>query len=237
MMILLLYNYVMELKNTAPGGSDTNRKLSNKITNYWRTEKGKNLLGNVGLVVFFVFIITATFKPAFLIQSYQVDGQSMYPTLSNNDRLIVNKLPLTIAKLTNNPFLPSRGDIIIFNQSGLVYSNDGLRQSSQNDIQKQLIKRVIGLPGERVVVKDGKITVYNQAYPGGFNPDQIGIYTVASPITPGNVDYTLNRDQFFVSGDNRTNSEDSRYFGPINKDKIVAKLVLRILPINKAQAF
>lgn len=215
-------------------------KIQNKISNLWRSVKNKDFFGNVALIIFFIFIVTATFKPAFLIQSYQVDGQSMAPTLQNNDRLIVNKLPLTIAKFTKHPYSPNRGDIIIFNQSGLDFLGGGdtsLNQSIQNSPPKQLIKRVIGLPGERVVVSGGKITVFNKTSPEGFNPDKIGLYTIAAPTTPGSVDYSLNSDQFFVSGDNRTNSEDSRYFGPITKDKILAKLVFRILPINKAHAF
>lgn len=214
-------------------------KSSNKILSWLQSAKNKDYFGNLVLIIFFIFIITATFKPAFLIQSYQVDGQSMFPTLQNNDRLIVNKLPLTMAKLTKHPYSPNRGDIIIFNQSGLDFlsGSDNPNQTPQNIPQKQLIKRVIGLPGERVVVSDGKITVFNQANPKGFNPDQIGLYSIAATVTPGNVDYSLNSDQFFVSGDNRTNSEDSRYFGPITKDKILAKLVFRLLPINKAKAF
>lgn len=213
-------------------------KNSNKISSWLHSIKNKSFVGNLVLAIFFIFIITATFKPAFLVQSYQVDGQSMFPTLQNNDRLIVNKLPLTVAKLTKHPYLPSRGDIIIFNQSGLDFLSGGISdQASQNIPQKQLIKRVIGLPGERVTVSNGKITVYNQANPNGFNPDQTGLYTIAAPVTTGNVDYSLSSDQFFVAGDNRTNSEDSRYFGPIGKDKIIAKLVFRILPINKAQVF
>lgn len=212
-------------------------KNSKKLRSLFQSFKKKDFFSNVALVIFFIFIVTATFKPAFLIQSYQVDGQSMAPTLQNKDRLIVNKLPLTIAKLTKHPYLPSRGDIIIFNLPNQDFLGGQNDQLSKKNTRKQLIKRVIGLPGERIVVKDGKITVYNKSYPNGFNPDQTGLYTITAPTTPGNVDYSLSSDQFFVSGDNRANSEDSRYFGPITKDKILAKLVFRLLPINKAQVF
>lgn len=190
--------------------------------------KWRALVSNLALAALLVFIFAATFKPAFLIQSYQVEGQSMVPTLQNNDRLIVNKLPRSIAHLTKHPYVPHRGDIIVFNQSGLDFNPK---------IQKQLIKRVIGLPGERIVINGGAITVYNQAHPEGFNPDKAGLYQISSPQTPGNVNITLKSDQIFVAGDNRTNSEDSRYFGPITIDKISGKLVLRILPLNKTNAF
>jgi signal peptidase I len=165
----------------------------------------------------------------YAIQSYQVDGESMETTLQNNDRLIVDKAPRTLARLTGHPYIPHRGDIIIFNQANLPDTSFG--QS------KQLIKRVIGLPGEHVVIRDGKITVYNTVHPEGFNPDTATGYKITAPTTQGEVDLVLEKDQIFVCGDNRPNSEDSRYFGPIKANDIVGKLSLRLLPINKAQRF
>lgn len=183
----------------------------------------------VSILLFIVGVLIVYFIiQAFLLRSYQVDGQSMERTLQNNDRLIIDKVPRTIARITGNAYIPHRGDIVVFDQAGSNY--DGAPK-------KQLIKRVIGLPGEQVVIKDGSITVYNQTNPGGFNPDNIGIYHIGTTATPGDIAVTLTADQLFVSGDNRTNSEDSRYFGPITADKIVGKLSLRILPISKAQRF
>jgi signal peptidase I len=166
---------------------------------------------------------------SYIIQSYQVDGESMETTLQNGDRLIVDKAPRTISRITGHSYVPHRGDIIIFNQANLPDTSFG--QS------KQLIKRVIGLPGERVVVKDGKIAVYNDAHPEGFNPDTTTGYKITAATTPGGADTLLGKDQIFVSGDNRPNSEDSRYFGPVNVNDIVGKLSLRLLPINKAERF
>lgn len=164
----------------------------------------------------------------FVVQSYQVDGESMESTLQNNDRLIVNKLPRTVSRITHHQYVPNRSDIIIFNQAGLPGFVG----------EKQLIKRVIGLPGERVVVAEGKITVYNKQSPNGFNPDTTGKYKIDDgKITTGSVDVTLEKNQIFVSGDNRPNSEDSRYFGPIDTNQVVAKLVLRILPLNKVDSY
>lgn len=164
----------------------------------------------------------------FLFRSYQVDGQSMETTLQDNDRLIIDKVPRTIARLNGHAYIPHRGDIIVFNQAGINFSGNK---------EKQLIKRVIGLPGERVVIKNGAITIYSQTNPGGFNPDNIGLYRIDSPATPGDVDVTLTGDQVYVCGDNRTNSEDSRYFGPVTANKIVGKLTLRVLPLSGAQRF
>ena len=185
----------------------------------------KSVLSTLGLFVaaFLIAILLNTF----VIQSYQVDGESMQPTLMNDDRLIVNKIPRTIARIDGHQYVPHRGDIIIFNQTGLPGFTG----------QKQLIKRVIGLPGDRVVVADGRITIYNTGHPDGFNPDTTGDYRIAAPTTVGSVDLTLRSNELFVCGDNRGNSEDSRYFGPINTDAVVAKLVLRILPLNQVKSF
>lgn len=185
----------------------------------------RTVLSTVGL--FLSAFLIAILLNTFVIQSYQVDGESMQNTLMNNDRLIVNKVPRTISRITGHQYIPKRGDIIIFNESGLPgYTGT-----------KQLVKRVIGLPGERVVVNNGKITIYNSQHPDGFNPDTAGIYHIDQTITPGSVDVTLKNNQLFVCGDNRENSEDSRYFGPIQTDQVVAKLVLRILPLDRARSF
>jgi signal peptidase I len=184
-----------------------------------------NLLSTAGL--FLSAFLIAVLLNSFVIQSYQVDGQSMVPTLQNNDRLIVNKVPRTISRVDGHQYVPHRGDIIIFNQDGLP----GFIGS------KQLIKRVIGLPGEHVVVSGGKITVYNAQHPEGFNPDTTGQYHISAPRTNGDFDNYLTKDELFVCGDNRPFSEDSRFFGPIKTNQVVAKLVLRILPVNNTRSF
>ncbi len=167
---------------------------------------------------------------AFVFQSYEVEGPSMENTLQNQDRLIVLKVPRTVAKVTKHAYIPKRGDIVIFVKHGLTEFGE-----AQPD--KQLIKRVIGLPGEHVVVADGKITVYNEEHPEGFNPDTNGGYGNLQRLTPGNVDVVVPEGQIFVCGDNRTNSLDSRIFGPIPAKDLVGKLVVRLLPVNKTEIF
>lgn len=181
---------------------------------------------STALLLLAAFLL-AVFIKAYLLQPYVVDGQSMEPTLQNGDRLVVNKIPETLSHIGNHQYVPSRGDIIIFNQANLpgYYGT------------KQLIKRVIGLPGERVVVKSGVITVYNKANPKGFNPDTSTGYQITAPATLGNIDVTLGSHEIFVCGDNRANSEDSRYFGPVNTGNIVGKLIVRIFPISHAERF
>lgn len=174
-------------------------------------------------------LIVALLIITFVFRSYQVDGPSMETALQNGDKLIIWKVPSTWAKITKHDYIPGRGDVIVFNESGLG-------QFGQED-SKQLIKRVIGLPGERVVVKDGTITVYNKQYPDGFKPDNTLPYGKNIPTTSGNIDVTLRPNQLFVNGDNRPDSLDSRSFGPINADQVVGKLVLRVFPLSSAEIF
>jgi signal peptidase I len=153
----------------------------------------------------------------------------MENTLQNADKLIIWKVPRTWASITGHPYIPSRGDVIVFTESGLS-------QFGQEDT-KQLIKRVIGLPGDKVVVGNGHYLVYNQSHPKGFDPDATLPYGKNIPSTSGQGTYTLGKGQLFVSGDNRPDSLDSRAFGPINADQIVGKLVLRVFPVSQAKAF
>jgi signal peptidase I len=144
--------------------------------------------------------------------------------------LIVWKLPRSWARLTHHQYVPGRGDIIIFTESGLA-------QYGQENT-KQLIKRVIGLPGDRVVVKNNTVTVYNKQHPKGFQPDKTLPYgTNITEPAKQSIDVTLASDQLFVCGDNRTNSLDSRFFGPINTDQVIGKLALRVLPLTQAEKF
>lgn len=183
------------------------------------------------VAVFVAAIILALGLITFVFQSYQVDGPSMQTTLENNDRLIVWKVPVTMAHVTRHPYVPQRGDIIVFTESNLA-------QFGQPDV-KQLVKRVIGLPGDRVVVANGTITIYNQQHPDGFQPDKTLAYgkQVHLPETAGDIDITLANNQVFVCGDNRTDSLDSRSFGPVNLNAIVGRLALRVYPFNTFRMF
>lgn len=187
----------------------------------------KEILSTAGILV--TALLTALLIIAFVFRSYQVDGPSMESTLQNADKLIIWKVPRTWAKITHHDYIPARGDIIVFTQTGLS-------EYGQED-SKQLIKRVIGLPGDRVVVHDGSITIYNDAHPDGFNPDRSMSYGKKIPSTSGEVDVTLGAHQLFVSGDNRPDSLDSRAFGPINASQVIGKLVVRVFPVSQAKAF
>jgi signal peptidase I len=174
-------------------------------------------------------LLVALFIIFFVFRSYEVDGPSMQSSLQNGDKLVIWKVPRTWSDITRHAYIPNRGDVVVFNEKGL--------NAADQQANKQLIKRVIGLPGDHVVVKNGAITVYNKEHPQGFDPDKTLPYGTDIPYTTGNVDVTLRPDQIFVCGDNRSDSLDSRIFGPINADQIVGKLAFRVFPINKAKTF
>jgi signal peptidase I len=178
------------------------------------------------IAVLLIAPLVALILTSFIFQSYQVDGPSMETTLYNNDRLLVWKLPKTWSRITGHTYIPKRGDVVIFVERGFGEING-----------KQLIKRVIGLPGDRVVVSDNEVTIYNKEHPDGFKPDQTLTYGKNIPETSGNVDTVIADGQIYVMGDNRPGSMDSRTFGAVNAKDIVGKLIMRVWPINQAKNF
>ena len=182
----------------------------------------KSILSTIAILI--IAPLIAVILTTFVFQSYEVDGPSMETTLQNHDRLIVLKLPKTVSKITRHPYVPKRADIIIFN----------LDEGSLG--KRQLIKRVIALPGERITIKDSKVTVYNDENPDGFNPDSAP-YGKVIKYTSGDIDLVVPEGSVFVCGDNRPNSLDSRAFGPVSLDEVVGKLALRVYPFNKGQSF
>lgn len=182
-----------------------------------------------GILSLFITIIVALLLVqvinVFFLQSYRVYGSSMYSTLENDDRLIISKFSKTTSKITGKVYQPKRGEIIVF--------------QSPIDPDIQLIKRVIGLPGDRVVVSDGSITIFNNDNPNGFNPDDAP-YGEDLPATSGKTDITVPDNHVFVSGDNRegSNSLDSRNeLGTVPEENIIGTLKVRIWPLNNARFF
>ena len=186
-----------------------------------------NVLSFVAVVV--VAFVIAAILTMTVFQQYQVDGSSMRTTLQNGNRLIVDKVPRTWARITGHPYIPKRGDIIVFIENGLY----GLNDSSSD----QLIKRVIGLPGDRVVIKNGYVTIFDKSHPDGFRPDKTLPYGKVIPYTSGNIDLVVPKNQVFVMGDNRGDSLDSRIFGPVPVNNIIGQLVVRIYPLSEVSRF
>lgn len=195
-------------------------------------ERHQGMKDLFGLVVFIVFVLIGTLIiNAFVFRSFNVEGPSMENTLHTGDRLIVNRLPVTWAQLQNKSYVPARGQVIVFKNPKYI-SGMG---------EEYIVKRVIAFPGEHVVLKNGKFTVYSADYPGGINPDDAK-YSHGEPLQPtdGQVDMTVPTGELFVSGDHRQEgySSDSRNgLGTIPYYDVVGPVALRIFPFNKIRTF
>ena len=194
------------------------------------------------LIIFVFFVILGTyFLNTYIMRSYNVVGASMENTLHGKDRLIVNRAAVSLSHFFGKPYVPERGQIIVFLNGD---ASGPLTCGVEASIRDQyIIKRVIAFPGERVVVKDGKLTVYNKEHPEGFNPDEStrkSDQDGPKKYTAGEVDMTVPEDEIFVAGDNRegTNSYDSRYgLGTIPYCRIIGPVLLRLYPFDKIRLF
>lgn len=191
-----------------------------------RREGLKSILSTLSLLI--LAPLLAILITSFVFHSYEVYGPSMEPTMNNGDRLFVLKAPRTWAKILGKQYMPKRGEIVVFNKDDLAIGNEH---------GKQLIKRVIGLPGDRVVVNNGKITVYNSSHPNGYNVDEDTDYGDSIPPTEGEVNITVGENEVFVCGDNRQNSLDSRFFGTIPAEDIVGTAEYRMFPFGQHRSF
>lgn len=165
----------------------------------------------------------------YVVQIYQIEGSSMRNTLQPGDTALISRWDLTWADLTNKPYLPSRGDVVVVERSAGVLSQD-----------PALIKRVIGLPGDRVTIVGDTITVFNASHPEGFNPDADGAWRHSmlpgeGDTLPGlrqTIDITVGLGQVFICGDNRGQSTDSRTFGTVDAEALSGQAVLRLNPFS-----
>jgi signal peptidase I len=146
----------------------------------------------------------------FLAQPFLVNGNSMAPTLMQNDYLVLDKLSYLL-------HTPQRGDVIIMRYP--------------LDPSVYFVKRVIGLPGETVSAENGKITILS---PAGTSTVLDEPYLVSSGKLEDSVT-TLGSDEYFVLGDNRDQSSDSREWGPLQSKFIVGRAFVRLLPLNELQ--
>ena len=202
----------------------------------------------VGIGMFLIVVVVgALLINTFIFRSFNVIGPSMEPTLNGgvngtvSDRLIINRVPITIANISGKQYQPDRGQIIVFRNPSWSAGED----------DEYIVKRVIGLPGERVTVNNCELKVYNSEYPDGFDPypdfknlasDDSKINTC---IDGDGTDVTVPEGEIFVVGDHRINgySKDSRNggdrssLGTIPLDNIIGPVALRILPINLFKIF
>ncbi|MBI2096429.1 MAG: signal peptidase I [Candidatus Taylorbacteria bacterium] len=170
--------------------------------------------GSVFELVRFALIAIAIVVPIrlFVAQPFIVSGASMVPTFSHGEYLIVDEFSYRFEK-------PERGDVIIF--------------SYPRDPSKYFIKRIIGLPGETLEIKGKNIIIKNKIHPKGFSLEE----PYVESQTFGERIYFLNEDEYFVLGDNRPASSDSRSWGPLPEKYIKGKPFLRLLPIQRITVF
>jgi signal peptidase I len=184
----------------------------------------------ISITIFVVCVLIGTLLiNAFVFRSFSVLGPSMEKTLYTGDRLIVNRLPVTIAEVQGKTYSPERGQVIVFKNP----------QYTSGIGDEYIVKRVIAFGGERVVLKDGRYTVFNSANPKGFNPDDANHGEPGTP-TSGSVDTTVPSGELFVSGDHRQGSYsyDSRNgLGTIPLYDVVGPVYMRIFPFNEIRTF
>ncbi|MDR0957557.1 MAG: signal peptidase I [Candidatus Nomurabacteria bacterium] len=202
----------------------------------------------MGLGIFVVVVLVGAFLiNTFIFRSFNVVGPSMEPTLDGgygglpNDRLIINLMPRTWAGIWGGNWVPERGDIVVFH-------NPSWRAGEEDEY---VVKRVIGLPGERVTVNDCVLKVYNEENPDGFDPyptfenmeeDDKKVNTC---VAGNGTDRTVSEDSIFVVGDHRVDnySMDSRNgdgrasLGLVPLKNIVGKVAVRIWPFDRFKFF
>ncbi len=152
----------------------------------------------------------------FLIQPFYVKGASMEPTFHDHEYLIIDEISYRFGE-------PKRGDVVVFRYP--------------RDPREYYIKRVIGLPGEKIQVKGGDIFIYNNENPEGFKleekylPSNLETYGATEEII------SVGEGEYYVFGDNRPTSKDSRNFGPVKRSFLIGKVLLRGWPFDRVGVF
>ncbi|HAQ02891.1 signal peptidase I [Candidatus Nomurabacteria bacterium RIFOXYC2_FULL_36_8] len=144
-----------------------------------------------------------------IAQPFVVSGESMHPTFEDGQYLIVDEL----SYITGNA---ERGDVVIFRYP--------------NDTKRFFIKRVIGLPNEKIIVKDDSVTIINKEHPDGLKLTEP--YLNEKIFGPTG-EYTTKDNEYFVMGDNRNRSSDSRFWGVLPQKLMIGRAYLRLLPLKE----
>jgi signal peptidase I len=192
------------------------------------------IIWEITKIVLWVVLIIVPVR-VFLVQPFFVQGASMEPNFEDKQYLIINELGYKktdvgftfSGKEVNlfdiNPFKElKRGDIVVFRypKNPSVY----------------YIKRAIGLPGEKIEISKNQVKIFNSENPGGFVLDE-SKYLPSSEQTLGEESVQLADNEYFVMGDNRKYSSDSRSWGPVPKEDVIGKVVLRAWPFGKAKIY
>jgi signal peptidase I len=157
-----------------------------------------------GIIAFIIVIPVRLF----VAEPFIVSGSSMVPTFTNGDYLIVDKISYELGS-------PKRDDVVVFRYP--------------RDTTKFFIKRIIGLPNETVDISGNDVTITNGVHTTGFKLDQPFVKNPSNNDTH----LVLKSDEYFVMGDNRSGSSDSRVWGPVKRSLLTGRAFLRLLPVNK----
>ena len=171
------------------------------------------------LVVVVIALGAAMFVRVWILQQYYISGPSMEPTLQQNNRVLVNKLSYRFGE-------PERGDIIVFDRQTRA-------ENGGKVLHDDLIKRVIGLPGESVEIKDCRLLIDGKVLPEPYLPVEDGSQDGCSGGDFAEVE--VPEGEYFVLGDNRPQSSDSRAFGTVHARDIVGRAFVLVWPIGKAK--
>lgn len=163
------------------------------------------------LKIFILALVIVLPIRLFLFQAFVVKGASMEPSFYSGDYLIVNEISYRFSD-------PQRGDVIVFHYPF--------------NPRARFIKRIIGLPGETIRIDEGKVKIFNDNFPQGKVLDESS-YLGKDNYTPGNLEITLGQNQYFVMGDNREFSFDSREWGPLERKYIIGKVGVRLFSLEK----
>jgi len=160
-------------------------------------------------IVKFAVIALAIVIPIrlYIAQPFVVSGESMFPTFNDGQYLIIDE----ISYITNGPH---RGDVVVFRYP--------------NDPSRFFIKRIIGMPNEKITINGKEITIINKENPEGF----ILTEPYIRENFPTNETYTTGNQEYFVMGDNRNHSSDSRVWGILPRKFMIGRAYLRLLPVN-----
>lgn len=162
-------------------------------------------------IVFLALVLYVVIQYA--VQTVHVLGSSMYPTLHDNDLLVASKISYKL-------HAPQRGDIIVF--------------KPPDEASRDFIKRIIALPGERLRISNGVVYINDQVLREPYLPEK---WTYNNNWPASGQDQLMPPNEYFVMGDNRNHSSDSRTFGPIMLDSILGKAEVRIWPLNQIGFF
>jgi signal peptidase I len=180
------------------------------------------------LVVVVVALVAALLLRAFVVQTFYIPSGSMEPTLKIGDRILVNKLSYHLHGV-------DRGNIVVFKRPA--------SEDCGGTPVADLVKRVIGLPGETISLTSGPkgyVLINGKRLDESWLPSSVQGKTFPGPGgTPYNLNkpYTIPANHYFVMGDNRTDSCDSRYWGPISRSLIVGKVDVRVWPLTSIKFF